>query len=263
MASDLQYFAYVSRAKVRQLHEQITDLGVTQRSVTRNQEGTATANVGSDTLLGIIKAGFSLGTRRSLVVQEVGQQTVVQQLQAVVSHIHRHERVLDLAKICREEAGTALDAFAYIYSGEFFSLGSLGRDSGGIYISGDSLGRGPDEIVLSKQLLIQPGRQENALKETGPNNGALVSDIAIIHSFVGNYTISLACSLKYFADMGGSWDDQKREWDVQPHSGNHHFFSGESGMFATALIFITGVRDRTIMGTPLFLAHASNPNHSI
>lgn len=263
MPSDLQYFAYVSRAKVKQLHEQITELGVTQRSVTRNQEGTASANIGSDTLLGIIKAGFSLGTRRSLVVQEVGQQTVVQQLQAVVSHIHRHERVLDLARICREEAGIALDAFAYTYSGEFFSLASLGRRSGGIYISNDSLSHGPDEIVLSKQLLIQPGRQENALQEVGPNHGALVSDIAIINSFVGTYTVSLACSLKYFADMGGSWDEQKKEWDVHPHSGNHHFFNGESSMFATALVFITGIRGRTIMGTPLFLAHASNPNHSI
>ena len=157
----------------------------------------------------------------------------------------------------------ALNAFAYTYSGEFFALASMGRKSGGIYISDKSLNHGPDEIVISKELLVQPGRKENALVEIGPNMGALVSNMAIINSSAGEFTISLACSLKYFSDMGGHWDEKDKEWSVTPHSGNHHFFSGESSMWATALIFITGVRGKTIMGTPLFLIHESNPNLTI
>lgn len=263
MPSNLHYFAYVSRAKVKQLHEQITELQVTQRSVTRNRESTASTSVGSDTLLGMIKAGFSLGARSSFVMQDVGQQTVVQQLRAVMSHIQKHERVLDLGAMCREEAGVPLDAFAYTYTGEFFSLASVGRRSGGIHISGKALRHSPDEIVLSRQHLIEPAHRENALAEVGPNESSLVSDMALINSAAGKYTISLACSLKYFSDMGGSWNEEKAEWDVHPHSGNHHFFSGESSMWATALLFVTGVRGTTIMGTPLFLALASNPDHVI
>jgi hypothetical protein len=262
MPVDLKYFAYVSRAKVKQLHDQITELGITQRSVTRNQEGTASTNLGSDSLLGIIKAGLSLQTRRSYVIQDVGQPTVLQQLQTVLSHIEKHELVLDLAAICRNEAGVALDAFAYTYTGEFFSHASLSRDSGEFHISWDPP-RGGGHISPLEELFIQSAKRENSFNEQGPNNGALVSDIAIINSSTGRYTIELACSMKFFDDMGGSWDEQKKEWNVHPHSGNYHFFRGKSGMSATALIFITGVCGQTIMGTPLFLAHISNPKHSI
>jgi hypothetical protein len=262
MSTGLKYFAYVSRAKVKQLHDQLTDLSVTQRSVNRTREGTVNANVGSDSLLGIIKAGFSLGTRRSYAVQDVGQQSTIQQLKVVLTHIHEHEKVLDLGRLCREQAGVSLDAFAYLYTGEFFTLATLDRYSG-IYISDHSLKHAPDQIVISKPMLIEPGRKENALREVGPNSGALVSDVAIINSVVGDYTISLACSLKYFSDMGGGWDERTKEWTVSPHSGNHHFFSGQASMWATAMIFITGVRERTIMGTPLFLYHERNPSLQI
>lgn len=263
MPPTLKYFAYVSRAKVKQLHEQLTELSVSERSVTRGKEGSASANVGSDSLLSILKAGFTLNSRRSYSVQEKGHETEIQQLQTVLQHIYRHEKVLDLNELCRNRAGVSLDAFAYTYTGEFFALANLGRRSGGIYISDSSLEHGPEEIVISKDLLLKPARQENSLAETGPNKGALVSDMALVNSFVGEFIISLACSLKYFADMGGSWDDRKNEWVVTPHSGNHHFFSGETGMWATTLLFVTGMRGNTIMGTPLFIAQESNPRLTI
>lgn len=263
MSSSLKYFAYVSRAKVKQLHEQLSEMSVTQRAITRSREGTVNANVASDSLLGIIKAGFNFGTRRSFAVQETGQETSIQQLQTVLQHIHQHEKVLDLNELCRNRAGVALDAFAYTYTGEFFALANLARESGGIHINESALKHGPEEIVLSRDLLLQPARQENALSEVGPNNGALVSDMVVMNSFVGEYILSLACSLKYFSDMGGSWDEHDKEWSVTPHSGNYHFFNGDTGLYVTTLVFVTGMRGKTIMGTPLFLVHESNPRLTI
>jgi hypothetical protein len=52
---------------------------------------------------------------------------------------------------------------------------------------------------------------------------------------------------------------QADEWDVHPHSGNYHFFKGETEGFFDSLIFVNGIRGTTIMGTPLFLAGAIDP----
>jgi hypothetical protein len=127
-------------------------------------------------------------------------------------------------------------------------------------ISPDALNRAKDEIIISKALLVQPAREENALKESSPNNGSLVSDMCVVTSELAEYTLSLACSFKYFSDMGGSWDERAREWHVHPHSGNYHFFNGDCDAWFDSLIFINGMRGKTIMGTPLFLVYATNPS---
>ena len=260
MPSTLKYFAYISRAKVKQLHEQIVDVSVRERSVTRSREGTVGVNVGSDSILGLLKAGLSFGGRQSATVEEVEHQTVIQQLKAVVAYIEGNEKILDLGELCRRRDGVRLDAFVYTYAGRFFALGKVARgEFGGIHISNEALERAPDDIVLSKELLLQPARQENALVERGPNNGALVSNMALLTSIAGDFTVSLACSLKYFADMGGRWDERDREWEVVPHSGNYQFFGGGADAWFEAMVFVTGMRDRTIMGTPLFLVHGADP----
>ena len=85
--------------------------------------------------------------------------------------------------------------------------------------------------------------------------------MCIITSELSNYTLSLACSLKYFSDMGGSWRESEREWDVYPHSGNHHFFSGQCDALASGRIVLPyGIKGNTIMGTPLFLVHSADPS---
>jgi hypothetical protein len=198
-------------------------------------------------------------------VEEIGQETLLQQLRKIMEHIERHENVLDLGQVCRRRAGTPLDAFAYTYSGKFFALAGISRDKygGGIRISKESLEHAPDEIVLSKALLIEPGAVENALVEKGRKNGTVVSDMCVIASRVSEFTINLACSLKYFSDMGGDWDDKDKEWTVVPHSGNYHFFEGEGEAWFDAFLFINGIRGTTIMGTPLFLIYGNDPSLAI
>jgi hypothetical protein len=264
MAENLKYFAYISRAKTMQLHEQITDYTIEKKSVKRSNEGNIDAELGGGSIFGLLKAGMRFGGRGGFAVEEERSQTTVQQLSAVTKYIEQNEKVLDLGRLCRRKEGVTLDAFAYSYSGSFFVLGDIYRGShGGIHISRESLSRARDEIVLSKDLLIKPAHEENSFKEIGPNNGALVSNMCIIASTVGDFTLHLACSLKYFSDMGGSWKESEKEWSVSPHSGNYHFFKGETEAWFDSLVFLNGIRGNTIMGTPLFLIYGVQPGLTI
>jgi hypothetical protein len=262
---DLKYFSYVSRAKVKQLHDQLSDFSVGQRTSKRTAGASGGVELGANALFGFLKSGFRADANSSRVIEEVGQKTVVQQLMEVMQHIKQNERVLDLAELCTRQEGVSLDAFAYVYSGRFFALGDVGREDkyGGITITESALARAGDEIIISKSLLIKPARDENAFKETGPNRSALVSRMCMLVSCTGSYTLNLACSLKYFGDMGGSWNERDQEWDVHPHSGNHHFFSGDTDAWFDALLFVNGVRGKTIMGSPLCLAYGSDPETRI
>jgi hypothetical protein len=264
-SSGLKYFAYVSRAKVKQLHDQLSDFSVAQRTSKRSSGGTGGLDLGASALFGFLKSGLRFDASTSRVIEEVGQKTVIQQLTDVMLHIEENERVLDLVQLCANQADVSLDAFAYTYSGRFFALGEMGREEkrGGITIPEGALARIGDEIVISKSLLVKPARDENAFAETSPNRGALVSNMCMLVSCVGPYTLNLACSMKYFGDMGGSWDERDKEWDVHPHSGNWHFFKGDTDAWFDALLFINGVRGKTIMGTPLCLAHGNDPDTRI
>jgi hypothetical protein len=258
----LKYFAYISRAKINQLHEQLTDFAAENKSTKRTRDAEPKSGLGSRAFFSALRGNLSLRGRSSNISEEAGTETVVQKLVKVIEHIEAREKVLDLTKLCKKKEGVRLDAFCYSYSGKFFALGEIGREKSdrGISISQASLARIEDDIVISKSLLVLPGREENSLKEIGPNKSKLVSDIAIITSATGEYTISLACSFKYFSDMGGSWDEREKEWRVYPHSGNYHFFARQLDAWFEALVFLTVIRGNAIMGTPLFLAHSVDPS---
>jgi hypothetical protein len=184
----------------------------------------------------------------------------VKKLAVLLRHIERHEKVLDLVKLCKEKASVTLDAFCYTYCGRFYNLGDISRGAdSGISISGAALRRSKDDIILSKSLLIEPARIENSVQEVGPGNSRIVSNMCILCSEIEDFTLRLACSYKFFSDMGGHLDARSREWDVLPHSGNHHFFAGEVDAWFETVVFINGMKESTILGTPLFLANSSDP----
>jgi hypothetical protein len=270
-SDELKYFSYISRAKVKQLHDQLSDFSVGQRTSKRTAGASGSVDLGANALFGFLKSGFRAGANTSRVIEEVGQKTVVQQLMEVMEHIKQNERVLDLVELCTRQTGVSLDAFAYVYSGRFFALGEVGREDkrgrggmrGGIRIHEAALAHAGDEIVISKSLLIDPAREENAFTEIGPNSSAVVSQMCMLVSCVSSYTLNLACSLKYFGDMGGRWDERDKEYDIHPHSGNAHFFTGETEAWFDALVFLNGVRGKTIMGSPLCLAYGTDPESRI
>jgi len=60
--------------------------------------------------------------------------------------------------------------------------------------------------------------------------------------------MKLTCSLKYFSDMYGN------ETSNPINSGNKDFFDGNVNPVFSGLIYIIGLMDEQILGTPLFLA---------
>jgi hypothetical protein len=60
--------------------------------------------------------------------------------------------------------------------------------------------------------------------------------------------------------MGWSYHQDDGESDVHPHSGNYHFFQGDTDAWFETLVFINGIRKNTIQGTPLYLAIGPDPN---
>lgn len=247
----LRYYCYISRSKVKQLRDQLQS--------TTSDSGNVQDSWQPDTSIASFFETLRYGGR-GRASDVGGAESVVQSLYTVLEHIENHEKVMDLAKLCKDKAGVILDAFCYAYRGKFYNLGDIGRDrDSGIHISGVALQRSGDDIVLSKSLLIEPARTENAIREVGPNKSNVVSNMCIICSEVEEYTLRLACSYKFFSDMGGSWHEREGEWSVHPHSGNHHFFAGEVDAWFETLVFVNGIRGNTILGTPLFLVHSVDP----
>lgn len=88
-------------------------------------------------------------------------------------------------------------------------------------------------ISLESKLMVEShDGQFVYLKNTNSNNKAM----------------KLTCSLKYFSDMYGD------ETSNPINSGNKDFFDGNITPTFIGLIYVIGVMNEQILGTPLFLA---------
>jgi len=89
-------------------------------------------------------------------------------------------------------------------------------------------------------------------------------DMAILAGQLGDYTLRLYCSMKYFSDMG-YFKDESGEWYAKPHSTNFAFFDQKikpSYRFKS-LFFITSIKEQNIIGSPLFLILSSREDISL
>jgi len=115
----LDFFAYVSRSKVQQLHEQLGAFTASEWSERRALAGKGEIDAGAGALFGFLKAGLRASGSRTVEVEKRGSQSTVQMLREVLAHIETHKKILDLNELCKKRAGERLDAFAYTYEGNF------------------------------------------------------------------------------------------------------------------------------------------------
>ncbi|WP_410627712.1 hypothetical protein [Amycolatopsis sp. cmx-8-4] len=201
--STLRFLSYVSLSKIDQLYEQIVEQAGEDRS-TAPQTGDRKPGF----LRKVKKAvpqEVEVGKMSELVRDWSGGRGYLQKLNMVLEYIEEREEVPDLVSLAESGPGTPLTAFAYSVGGEFSVLGKLSRrkHSYGLRINESALNGRSDDLVISKQALIDPSRLENEHVEIGPNGARIVSDIALIATRVGDYQLQLACSYKYFGQMGG------------------------------------------------------------
>ena len=89
---DLDFFAYVSRSKVQQLHEQLGTFTASEWSEKRALEGKGELDAGAGALFGFLKAGFKAGGTKTLEVEKRGSQSTVQMLRDVLAYIEANKR---------------------------------------------------------------------------------------------------------------------------------------------------------------------------
>lgn len=267
----MKYFVYVSSAKVDQLYDQLTNVAASSIKIKRTR-GRKRAGKAEVSMFSALSFGGDIEGESGEEWEMTGNRSAVQKLRSVLAHLEQNADIGDLDAVCRAKARKPLNSFAYLYRGEFVVLGELQRErshgnstyGGDISINAESLKAMSDLLVLSKSALIEPAKRENEAPSPGDTTTLIsVSNIAILASRIADFTLELACSMKYFSDMGGSRHDRTNgpdEWDVHPHSGNHHFFRGETMAYFEALVFINGVKAEHIFATPLYLATTPNPN---
>jgi hypothetical protein len=76
----MDFFAYVSRSKVQQLHEQLGAFTASEWSEKRALAGKGELDAGAGVLFGFLKAGLKASGSRTVEVEKRGSQSILQML---------------------------------------------------------------------------------------------------------------------------------------------------------------------------------------
>lgn len=158
--------------------------------------------------------------------------------------------------------------------GDILQLLKLGANFDKKERTGSSVIKKPNELFHLKELInkiILSEKVVNLNKEV-PNNFdrnlctyfgrfkvlRFDKNIAILSSQMEHYTLKMACSLKYFSDMGISINGE-----YFPHSGNYFFFNGDIEPLFSTLFLYQDRKENEIMGSPIYLAMTPTENLKI
>jgi hypothetical protein len=243
----MEYICYLSPRKVADLHSQTSDVDVVSVSTAASSETSRNIDASTSPIIGLLKGGLTFGARERREATTQAAINTVQKLVAVVDRLEQQGRVDDLnAAIDR---GSALDGTKF-----FAYRGSFRCEQGG----------------FEPELAAYVDREHDAALADQPHQGTTVlSSMAVLHSQYAGFDIRLACSIKYFSDMGGERSigpDGMSEHDtvtVTPHSGNWHFFDGQHAADFRAVLVLTGQRRRQLFGSPLVLVNNFSPDFII
>ena len=285
---ELKLYSYYSRAKINQLYDQLNDFSVSEKSVRRNKKGSTSAEVKSGiwgVLTGALKGEASIAES----IEHREEVRTIQKLRQIIRHIQKHENVGNLNDIMTTvNVKEQLNAFCYTYRGDFAVLGVIPRRPGRFSTSVQCTSHilvPPDILVHTDGLqhivhpdawkhipgikqpqaefsvtpmrqLVRPARLENDIQVLDEEGFPLVSDICVLGSRTNRHILQLACSYKYFTSMMNGGVNEDGEHLMAPDSSSAMFFYGEHTMPFECIVFVTGISEETIMGTPLMLEHA-------
>jgi hypothetical protein len=248
-----RYICYLSFGKVNNIFAQISDYvqsGVKERK-TIDVDGTT--NVSTPSIFGLLKAGLSFGARhgRELIVE--GEIDPIQKLQKIIAHYESSRKIDDLNK-CIDQGNVNPGVTCFSYDGLFSCLS---------YKKMDGFAEGNQNYIETeeKETSYSPLHGISGLRTT--------SGMCILETKYRDYTIFLACSMKYFSDMGGSrvcvgeGSSKNDLVDIHPHSGNHFFFAGKYQAHFQAILFLTGQNGNELYGSPLALINEFSPDFGI
>ena len=244
-----RYICYLSPSKIENLYSQLTVFDVKKLRTTRSSEIEGQASAEIPSFLRLIKAGISIGGRGRLDFMQEGKKNDYQKLKSIIEYFEKHNLIRRLDDIATPDSKKTDEVVLYAVSGEFVC--NMPQES-----------RELSDFITSEQQEANKFQRLSKMK--------IVSEMAILTTMVSDYTLSLACSFKYFSDMGCSRrhkeDGNGLEdiiFDVHPHSGNYDFFMGHTSATFDALFILSGQKGKTLYGSPLVLVNKFTPDLSI
>lgn len=253
MKNQLRYICYLSFGKVENLYAQIADFSQSKVKQTTTIQGDGKLEASTPSIFGLLKGGLEFGGRkgRELVVE--GEVEPVQKLKRIVQHLEKEKLLADLNQaIADKTAQPGYTCFAY--RGEFQCLNYSGREA--FRVQHKRFVRAEEKATA-----YSPIHGISGLRTTG--------SMCVLPSECSNFRLYLACSMKYFSDMGGRRvtvgekmsDDDLVE--IVPHSGNHFFFAGKYKAIFDCILFLTGQKENELYGSPLALINDFSPVFAI
>ncbi len=230
-----KYICYLSNSKVENLYSQISTIDVSKIQTQKEIELDGQAQIETPTIMQIIKSGLSFGARRRSFFSEEGQLNYIQKFRKVISFCQKNRLIQDISQLNRRVNNTT--PVLYTITGKFTC---------------DSF-HYCDEAFLNAEKVEADNFKQNdqSLKTIGR--------IVVLKTDIGEQKLYLACSTKYFSDMG--WERRTKEsnglnedfYVIHPHSGNHFFFSGTVDATFEAIFILNGQKEGCLFGSPVAL----------
>jgi hypothetical protein len=244
----LGFICYLSNSKVDNLYSQITEFDINRIQKQNSISYGGNINAGIPLLQPLINAAVD-GRRANQRIDE-GAFNHTQKLGIVLDYCKKNNLIGDLSDAITTN-NFKENTLLYWVKSEF-RCSMFDKK----YLSADFVDS-ENEEANSSQLLDT--------KTPTINNLKVIGEIVELNSTLESVQLSLACSTKYFSDMGSGrilvGDDfsDKDLMKIRPHSGNYHFFEGEITPTFEAFIILSGQRDNLIYGSPLVLINRFAP----
>jgi hypothetical protein len=238
----------LSLGKIETLHAQTSDYVQSHIKETKSLQIEGKAEAGLPSVFGLLKNGLSFGGSHGREYVVEGDVSPVQKLQKIIASFEARGLIGDLnsALLAGESEATSV---CFSYTGVFTCV---------------------DHYEYGRLRSTQEGyiRKEEKETEYSPELYGMrtVGRMCVLKSEFAGFSLFLACSTKYFSDMGSSrikGEDGEDVWSIGPHSGNHFFFSGEYPATFDAILFLTGQKGKDLFGSPVALINTFTPNLAI
>ena len=230
-----KYICYLSNSKVENLYSQIATMDVSKIQTQKEMELDGKAQIEPPTIMQIIKSGLSFGMRRRTLRNEEGQLNYIQKFREIVSFCYKNWLIANINEMDKWIGDNT--PILYTLTGKFTCDAFHNCDK--------------DFLNAEKAEADNFKHSKDSVKTIGR--------IVVLKTNIGDRKLYLACSTKFFSDMGGTLRDAESSntnedcYVIRPHSGNHFFFSGTIDATFEAIFILNGQKDDCLFGSPVAL----------
>lgn len=240
-----KYICYLSNSKVENIYSQIATIDVNMIHTQKEIELDGQTQIETPAIMQIIKNGLSFGMRRRTFVNEEGQLNHIQKFRSIISFCQKNGLIRKIDQV--DEYAVSETPLLFSFSGKFTCTAFHNCDTA---------------FLAAEKVEADSFRQsDSSLKTTGR--------IVVLKTNIGKQDLYLACSTKYFSNMGCERISNKSNssnedfYAIRPHSGNHFFFSGDIEATFDAIFILNGQTNDSLYGSPIALINDYDPNLQI